>query len=122
MAWEGIDERRFPRVAYKCLITVFGEEQKEPVKVFTKNIGTGGLCVTTKKAFKLFDSVDLNVALDDEKSPVLCEGTVVWVVKNHGMNKLYKGTYDVGIEFLGLLEEDKQRLAAIVRGLSRAKT
>lgn len=122
MVWEGIDERRFPRVKYKCLITVLGDEQKKPISAFTENIGTGGLCVIIKKSFRIFDSISLDIDLDDGMGPVLCKGTVVWVVKSHRMSKSGKDTYDVGIEFLGLLEEDKQRIANIVKRLFMVKT
>ncbi|MFH1799120.1 MAG: PilZ domain-containing protein [Candidatus Omnitrophota bacterium] len=122
MVWEGMDERRFPRVKYTCLIKVHGEDQEKPIEAFTENIGTGGVCVIVEKEFKLFEGISLEIALGDGGDIILCKGTIVWVVKKHCVKKLEKNTYDVGVEFLDILKEDKQRVANLVQAGSIAKT
>lgn len=109
MMWEGINQRKFPRVAYKCHIRIFKDGREDDLNTITENIGVGGICVVLNKQLGLFDNVSLEVFLDDD-SKVECGGTVVWVVKNHPKVESDETTYDIGVEFTDMPEGDKAKI------------
>lgn len=122
--WEGMNQRRFPRVNYKCRIRVSGEGGDQVLDTTTENIGAGGICVVVDKEFSMYDKVSLEIFLDDKSAPISCAGTVVWVVKGHpagqsGQPGPFK--YDVGVEFTGLSTEDKKRVADLVEYILQAE-
>jgi hypothetical protein len=121
MIWDGIDKRRFPRVNYKCLIRLSREGQEEVIETHTENIGAGGICVAIEKGFELFDPVSLEVHLSEGEKPIACNGTIVWVVKNHPIAKREKVTYDTGIEFTDIPEEDRERVSRLVDEIIKAE-
>lgn len=120
MIWEGINQRKFPRVQYRCLIRVSRGGQKELIDTFTENIGAGGICVVLEKEFKLFEDVGLEIFLGDEDTPILCKGTVVWVVKRHPASGAEAVKYDTGVEFKDMSDGDKECVSRLVRKLLRA--
>ncbi len=113
MAWQGIDQRRFPRVNYQCTVTLRPTGKEEAaIQAVTENVGQGGVCVLLEKGLDIFSPVELELKLDDGKPPVHVEGTIVWVVRRR---ELKKGpSFDTGIEFAELTPEDKARLEAII--------
>ena len=99
MMWEGINQRQFPRANYKCRISISGEESGGGIQGVTENIGAGGVCLVLGKRLELFESVSLELFLDKEVSPLVCQGSVVWVVKKHPAVETEPVTYDTGVEF-----------------------
>jgi Tfp pilus assembly protein PilZ len=124
MMWEGINQRRFPRVSYKCRIRVSSDSGEEIIDTLTENIGAGGICVVLDKAFALFEKVSVDVVMGEKNAPVTCSGSVVWVVKRHpaGPSNVAGGfKYDTGIEFSGLTAEDKRKISALVECILHAE-
>ena len=123
--WEGMNQRRFPRVNYECRIRVLSDSGGEVIDTMTENIGAGGMCVVLDKAFALFEKVSVDVFLDDKSSPMTCLGSVVWVVRRHpaGSSNASAGfRYDTGIEFSGFTIEDKNRISALVEYIMQAES
>lgn len=110
--WQGIDQRRFPRASYKCVVTLRQEGKPFAISTVTENVGLGGICVLLDKSFDIFSVVDLELSLDDGKPPVRVQGTVVWVVRRREVKK--GPGFDTGIEFADLSAEDKARLEAVI--------
>ena len=117
MMWNGINQRRFPRIQYKCLIRVSRGDREEIIDTFTENIGAGGICVVLDKDFGLFEPVTLEIFLEDGEDPVYCDGTIVWVVKRHPVNQTERVKYDTGIEFSEISDSSRERVAKIVEDL-----
>jgi hypothetical protein len=117
MMWEGIDQRRFPRVNYKCLIRMSKGDQEEVIDTFTENIGAGGICVTLDQDLGLFETVSLELFLGESDEPIACDGTIVWVVKSHPVNKWEAPKFDTGVEFININEDDRQKVFALVESL-----
>ncbi|MBD3425955.1 MAG: hypothetical protein GF409_01835 [Candidatus Omnitrophica bacterium] len=122
MMWDGIDQRRFPRISYKCRIRFSRGGKEELIETFTENIGAGGICVVLEKEFKLFENVSMEIYLQEDKEPFRCGGTVVWVVKRHPTTGEEKPRYDMGIEFTDISEKDRLRISRMVEDILRAKT
>lgn len=112
--WNGINRRKFPRGNYKCLITIKKRLTSKVIATQTENIGAGGICVIIKEDLGLFQGVDLELHLEDNRPPVKCGGTVVWVVKKSELKQKGGFLYDTGIEFIDIRPEDRERIPALV--------
>ncbi|MFQ5953124.1 MAG: PilZ domain-containing protein [Candidatus Omnitrophota bacterium] len=121
MIWDGIDQRRFPRVNYKCLIRISEGGREEVIDTFTENIGAGGICVVLEKGFDLFEKVGLEVSLGGSDEPIHCDGSIVWVVKRHPAKKTEKLKFDTGIEFINIQENDRERVSRLVDDIIRSQ-
>ena len=111
--WDGINRRKFPRANYKCLITIKKRLTAKTISTQTENIGAGGICVLIKDDLGLFQGVDLEIFLDENRPPIKCGGTVVWVVKK-ATTKKSAYLYDTGIEFIDVRPEDREKISEIV--------
>ena len=114
--WGGINKRRFPRVRYRCTVTVTKEDSSShTLSAYTENIGVGGICVNVGEGLGLFRGVNLEIFLGGPDAPTIkCGATVVWVVKKHGIGQKGGAQYDTGLEFVDLNEEDRKRISEIV--------
>lgn len=117
--WQGIDQRRFPRAKCKCVVTLREAGGSSTVSVNTENIGMGGVCVLLAKGLDIFSAVELDLALEDGKSPLHAKGTVVWVVQRKEFRK--SPNFDTGVEFADLSAEDKARIEAVIDKANPAK-
>ena len=117
MTWEGINQRKFPRASYKCLIRISEDGREEIIDTFTENIGSGGICVVLAKDFGLFETVSLEIFLGDEGEPIKCHGSIVWVVKHHPAKKTEKARFDTGVEFKDIRDADRERINKLVHSL-----
>lgn len=111
--WQGMNQRQFPRVKYRCVVKVAPEgKASSAISAVTENIGLGGVCLLLEKGLGIFSPVELELDLKDSGPPLRLEGTVVWVVRRR---ELRKGTtYDTGVEFSELSPRDKSRIEAVV--------
>jgi c-di-GMP-binding flagellar brake protein YcgR len=111
--WDGINRRKFPRANYKCTISIKKRLTAKTIATQTENIGAGGICVLIKEDLGLFQGVDVELFLDENKHPIKCGGTIVWVVRKASAKK--SGTlFDTGIEFIDIRPEDRERVTEIV--------
>lgn len=115
MGWEGLNRRNFPRVIFPCLVKIqSGQDAWEPVLTHTENMGGGGICVTVKHELKMFSTVKLELDLLDGHEHLKTEGRVVWSVRRKSDQDRKPMFYDVGIEFVGLTNKDKERLKQLL--------
>ncbi len=112
--WSGINRRKFPRANYKCLIYIKKKGSSKSISTHTENIGAGGICVLIKENLGLFKGVNLEIHLEDEETPIKCAGTAVWVVKKRPEKKQDPYSYDTGIEFVDLDDNQRERITKIV--------
>ncbi len=117
-SWDGLNRRKFPRASYPCLITIRHElGEKESLLTHTENVGIGGVCVILNKSLKLFTPVDLQIDLLDGAEHVMCQGKIVWSIRRKVDEKKKPLFYDMGIEFAGMNEKDKNHLETVLRRL-----
>lgn len=118
--WNGINRRKFPRANYKCLIAIKKRLTSKTISTQTENIGAGGICIVIKDDLGLFQGVDVELYLDENKPPVKCGGTVVWVVKKSEPKRKGSYLYDTGVEFIDIRPEDRDRISDIVEDILKA--
>lgn len=119
--WNGINRRRFPRANYKCLITLKKRLTSKTISTQTENIGAGGICVVIKEDLGLFQGVDLELYIENDRPPIKCGGTVVWVVKKNEPKQKGSYLYDTGIEFIDIRPEDREKISAIVEEIMEGR-
>jgi hypothetical protein len=119
MIWEGIDKRKFPRVKYKCLISISDNGQSEVFDAYTENIGAGGICVVLGKEFDLFKTAELQIQLYEAAKPIECKGTIVWVIRR-SIDDTGAFEYDIGIEFTSISKSDKESIVNLVDEVLKA--
>ncbi len=108
MVWQGIDNRRFPRIEYPCMVIVLRSDIKNTFSTHTENLGVGGMCIVIPKELPRFCLVDVLLYLQSEPTPIECSGRAVWVVKK-------EKKFDIGIEFIDLRETDRLKIERIVQ-------
>lgn len=109
--WQGMNQRRFPRAEYQCVVSLRQEGKEAAFSSVTENIGLGGICVLLEKGLDIFSPVSLSITLKDGKLPIQIQGTVVWVVRRRGLTG---SKFDTGVEFIDLSAVDKARLEAVI--------
>jgi len=115
-AWEGLDRRKFPRINYPCLIVIYNSENApETILTHTENIGVGGICVILKQNIEIFSSVRLEIDLLDMGEHLQCQGKVIWNVQRKRKSNEKSLFYDIGIEFEGIANKERQRLDTVIR-------
>jgi len=115
--WNGINRRKFPRANYKCLIAIKKRLTSKIISTQTENVGAGGICVIIKEDLGLFQGVDLELYLEDNRPPIKCGGTIVWVVRKTDPKLKGIYLYDTGIEFIDIRPEDRERISEIVENI-----
>jgi len=119
--WEGLNRRRFPRVKYPCLVTIWMEDgsQKETFLTHTQNLGIGGICLKHDQRLKMQAKVSVEIDLMDMDGHIQCDARVVWVVQCKDHDKRKPMTFDVGLEFDNIAEDDRLRVSQIVQRLGK---
>ena len=117
--WDGLNRRKFPRVIYPCLVVIQNGAQgdKDIILTHTENIGIGGVCIVLKQDLKMFTVVELELDLLDLGNHIKCQGKVVWNVQRRDDAKNKPMFYDIGIEFMELSQEERDRLERIIKRL-----
>lgn len=110
--WQGIDQRKFPRANYECIVKLRQQEGSLEIPSRTENVGLGGVCVILDRGLDIFAPVDLEIRLDDGRPPILAQGTIVWVVRRRQVREAPH--FDTGVEFSDLSAQDKARLEAML--------
>jgi len=114
-SWDGLNRRKFPRVSYPCLIKLANSE--ETLLTHTENLGIGGVCIVIKHNLKPFTEVNVEVDMLDTGDHIQCPGRVVWNVRRKAIEEDKPNFYDIGIEFVDLSEEDRERIDLVVKRL-----
>jgi Tfp pilus assembly protein PilZ len=116
MPWQGgVDKRMFPRVNYPCVVRIREKGSAQAFNTETENIGCGGVCVMLPKNIGMFSNVEMEIEVTDEKRKIHCDGTVVWIVRRGDIKKDKPESFDTGIEFTNLKEEDNSIIDKVVR-------
>ena len=117
MVWQGVNRRIFPRANYPCTVRLRSKVNAETFHTKTENIGCGGVCVMLPKDIGMFSPVEMEIDIKSKKEHriIKCEGSIVWVVGRRQMGKDIPSSYDTGIEFVNLKEEDRLLVDRIVK-------
>ncbi len=120
--WEGKNRRQSLRVKYPCLVVIYDQEAeggkgKQSILTHTDNIGVGGVCISLKTSLKRFVVVDVELDLLDLEEHIHCKGKVMWVSPREKDTQGQVVSFDVGIEFVDIKEENSCRLKRVIQRL-----
>jgi len=109
------ERRRFPRLNLSVDIeySVIGKKQSSRSEGVTKNISPGGICVIVYEKIDIGDTLSLVINLPGGERPIQTEGRVVWL-GDFILSDEKRSSWDAGVEFTGISEEDSQRLSKYV--------
>lgn len=100
-----LERRRFVRLDTPIMVSYILPKADTILHTSTKNISADGMRLQTfEKSIKEADIITLNLHIPGAVNPVHAQGTVVWKKRI----SLEDGApYDVGIEFSGIEEDNK---------------
>lgn len=86
----------------------------------TRDISAGGLCLNMDEELLIGDRLQIKMELPSKKV-INAQGRVVWV-KEFGIDSRgEKKTYDTGIEFTAIRDEDREEINKFVTSFSPSK-
>lgn len=112
MATSGLNQRQFPRIELECDIAI-KDQRKGLLHTRTQNLGLGGLCVILDQEIEKLSKIWMRLSLAQPEAYLECEGRVVWMVKTTDVTT-GKTTYDTGIQFLNLNEDQKGLIRSLI--------
>ena len=114
------ERRKFPRlnatVDIECSVIdkQFSPENKKKIK----NISAAGICLIVYERVGVDDFLSLAIKLPESKDPLQVKGRVVWTEEFVVAGDI-RNRWDAGIEFIGMSEEDRQKIAEYVFAIQR---
>jgi uncharacterized protein (TIGR02266 family) len=89
------------------------EEAARALRAFSVNLSKGGLCLRTQRSYESGSTV--HVYMDVAGETFVLEGVIAWVREDsEGLGANY-----VGVRFLGLSRDDRERLESLVQTFKR---
>ncbi len=82
------------------------------IKVFSKNISAGGLCITAQEQLAAETPLQLEIKIPDLKDPIRAIARVVWQKE---LSEQSEGNFETGIEFTGISDFDRFNINRYVR-------
>ena len=105
------ERRKFARLNTLTDITY---NRKHPLDerrlTLSKNISKGGICFIAYEELEEREVLDLNIYLPEDKKPIRVSGRVAWVKEFIIGDQPKNRRFDVGIEFIGIGDEDKNKI------------
>ena len=86
----------------------------------TRDISAGGLCLNMDEELIIGDRLQIRMELPSKKI-INAQGKVVWVREFGIDSRGEKKTYDTGIEFTAITDEDKEEINKFVLSSQTAK-
>lgn len=104
MTYTGPERRRYPRVGGRFIVSYRILEDAENVDITqTKNIGLGGILLTTNRKFDPGTNLALEIRLPFDPNPIMIVGKVV------NSQEITKNLiYDTRLEFLAIDEKHRK--------------
>lgn len=109
------ERRKFPRLNLTVDIeySVLRKEPSSKVEGQSKNLSSGGICLIVYEEVKIGDSLALVINLPEGERPIQAKGMVKWIGE-FILSADKKNSWDVGVEFIGINEADREKLSRYV--------
>ena len=85
------------------------------VNSYLSNIGEGGVFIPTKEPLNRKEKINLQIFLPDDKEGLKALGEVAWSNKEERVTPKKTFPSGMGIKFLKLSHEDKERIIGVLR-------
>jgi len=114
MAWDGFEKRRFVRAQVPCKITMYTPTE-HIVATQTEDIGAGGVRVILNEELSIRSTVSIKIFFDT--GDIHSKGRVAWVHRRPPLAVSEPDSYDTGVEFYEIKEEDYTVISDFVERL-----
>jgi uncharacterized protein (TIGR02266 family) len=105
----GAERRAHPRVEARFEVHFrHVQDAARALRAYSVNVSTGGLCLRVRKVYAVGDPVGITLQVASERFELM--GAVAWVRTD---------AEAVGVRFVDVSEEDRQRLERVVDTLRR---
>lgn len=116
----GSEKRQAKRINYKLDIEVLLPIQKSESSQ-TLDISEGGLCFKSTVPLQTDSIVGIRLRIPDKNKPLSVKTRVAWIRKMEGALKGGKDIYKVGVEFIGINENNKKEFFRLIKKLNSVK-
>ncbi|MBI5873162.1 MAG: PilZ domain-containing protein [Candidatus Omnitrophica bacterium] len=105
-------ERRRAKRIYASFVEYcrVDDASSKKFQAFTENISTTGICIFINEDIKTDSFLFITIYLLDGSTPIETKGKVAWIRPSTFLNIVGKQHFDVGIEFVEITKEDRDRL------------
>ena len=83
------------------------------IDTVSKDIGAAGICVITKKPYKVDDVIDIKISLPDGRT-IVAIGIVKWVVEQGVLKGLGLSDFHIGLKFVKISDDDRAQIGKFV--------
>lgn len=87
------------------------DEHSKKAQAFTENISTSGICILLNEEIKTGSFLFITIYLLDGSHTIETKGKVMWMRPSTFLNVKDSKHYDVGINFVEITDEDRDRLS-----------
>ncbi len=113
------ERRKFPRLNASVAIEYSVLQKPQSTETaFTKNISAGGICIIVYEEIKPGSILSLRLNLVDEHDYIDSRGRVAWV-SEFCFDYDNRKCWDIGVEFIGISDEERARLSKYIFMLLR---
>ena len=116
---QNTERRKFPRLSLganvKYSVVKINSSQDD---VSMKNISAAGICIVADEDLEIGAILSLRVYLPDNDAPIYTKGRVIWK-SEFKIGYGSKPSYDIGVEFLEIDDEDKDKIFQYVSKIPR---
>ena len=112
----GEERRRFPRLDIRIfsISIVVKSFSGEPIEIYPKDIGIGGISFKTDVALKRKDQLKLMIGLPSNPLPERVLAQVVWTHIRDTSSPGGRIWYDIGVEFLDVSGDCRSELENLI--------
>ena len=114
---QNTERRKFPRLSLGANVkysVVQLNSSKDDIPM--KNISAAGICIVADDDLEIGTILSLRVYLPGNDAPIYTKGRVIWK-SEFKIGYGSKPSYDMGVEFLEIEEEDKRKIFKYVAKL-----
>ena len=109
-------ERRSAQRVYASFVEYcrVEDESSRKFQAFTENISAVGICILVNEEIKKDSLLLITIYLLEGKDPIETKGRVVWIRPSTFLNVQDRKHFDIGIEFVEMAPENRDRLLRYV--------
>jgi c-di-GMP-binding flagellar brake protein YcgR len=104
------NKRKYPRAGLVVEADVRYGDVQEGLRVRTKNIGAGGVCLLLPDLVTVGTLVTLTIYLPGDQRSVAVEGEVVWAMQQRKLLKKKSTAFETGIRFTNVEPAERDRM------------
>ena len=112
--YSGPDRRRYVRIRATIIEYAPIGKDSPSVTSFTENISAGGVCIFCPHDLGVGDVISMRIFIPYDHDPVVVRGKIVWHSESPFLERRESKSYDVGVEFCEMKDEDRYSIASYI--------